>query len=867
MPERFLYESMDALSEMDELDLTLPTAVERNLNPNLPLRPYQRDAFARFFRCMLRDFPGKEHPLHFLFHMATGSGKTLVMAGLILWLYEKGWRNFLFFVDKTHIIKKTMDNFLNPGASKHLFNGDVVINGRRVRPTAVDNFDSANPNSINLLFTTIQGLHSRLEAEQENSVSVEDFRRHKIAIISDESHHYSASTSGGLQLDNKPSWENTVQKILSQNRDNLLLEFTATPGYESASLTKAARANLLAKYRNKTMIRYDLARFRADRYSKDVILAQSDFGLEERMLQAVVLSEYRRKVAAKKRINLKPVVLFKSPKVADSEKSKATFRGLMDKLTAKQVAVIRKSRLSVIAQAFRFFDSDKISDHELAEMLRSEFHEDFCLSANEEKEQDKNQMLLNSLEDKNNRIRAVFAVQKLSEGWDVLNLFDIVRCHENRNSKSGGGNTAEAQLIGRGARYFPFVLPGGNDRYRRKFDSDLKNELRVLEEMHYHSKNDSRYIADLRDALVNEGVMDSNEKDFFDVKLKPAFKKTDFYKFGVIWLNERVRKNYMQTRSLADIGVARKNYQHNIAAGRGRETHAFSGGGTAVGGENSWDIAVKDIPRNVLESAIARNPFFAFDQLRRFFPHLSSMREFISSDKFLGGLKITLSGNSKEQSARGDYLAAAGGLLAKIEEEVGAQDCEFEGTRQFKFHPVHDVFKDKTLAFSSANPRAKADEDFNRIVAEEPWFGFDSAYCTSEEKDLVRMLKRKMPELRKQHDDIYLLRNEGHFAIYNFADGRGFEPDFAMFLRDKEGKTLVYQIFLEPKGAHLQEHDRWKAEFLDEITAEFKGKTVAGAGNRYRLVALPFYNSESENDFMKNLDAALAKTDANSAKK
>jgi type III restriction enzyme len=26
-----------------------------------------------------------------------------------------------------------------------------------------------------------------------------------------------------------------------------------------------------------------------------------------------------------------------------------------------------------------------------------------------------------------NRIRAIFAVQKLNEGWDVLNLFDIVR--------------------------------------------------------------------------------------------------------------------------------------------------------------------------------------------------------------------------------------------------------------------------------------------------------------------------------------------------------------------------------------------------------------------------------------------------------
>ena len=43
--------------------------------------------------------------------------------------------------------------------------------------------------------------------------------------------------------------------------------------------------------------------------------------------------------------------------------------------------------------------------------------------------------------------------------------------------------TSEAQLIGRGARYFPFVLPDQTDRFRRKFDGDIDHELRVLEEL------------------------------------------------------------------------------------------------------------------------------------------------------------------------------------------------------------------------------------------------------------------------------------------------------------------------------------------------------------------------------------------------
>jgi type III restriction enzyme len=86
-----------------------------------------------------------------------------------------------------------------------------------------------------------------------------------------------------------------------------------------------------------------------------------------------------------------------------------------------------------------------------------------------------------TLEDENNPIRAVFAVQKLNEGWDVLNLFDIVRLYEDRDGKDGkpGKTTlSEAQLIGRGARYYPFALEEGEDKFVRKYDDDISNDLK-----------------------------------------------------------------------------------------------------------------------------------------------------------------------------------------------------------------------------------------------------------------------------------------------------------------------------------------------------------------------------------------------------
>ena len=127
MAEKFLSETLDSVSEMGLLNKEIPEYLTDNLNPTFELRPYQEEAFARFFHCLDNHFPGKEKPLHFLFNMATGSGKTLIMAGLILYLYEKGYRNFLFFVNSTNIIEKTKDNFLNPLSSKYLFNDPSTL--------------------------------------------------------------------------------------------------------------------------------------------------------------------------------------------------------------------------------------------------------------------------------------------------------------------------------------------------------------------------------------------------------------------------------------------------------------------------------------------------------------------------------------------------------------------------------------------------------------------------------------------------------------------------------------------------------------------------------------------------------------------
>jgi len=853
MPERFLYQQLDTLSQWGSITKEIPASVAQNLNTRYELRPYQVEAFARFIYCYEKDFPGKTCPLHLMFNMATGSGKTLIMAGLILYLYEQGCRNFLFFVNSTNIIEKTKENFLNPDSIKYLFAPGLHIGSRRVKVSPVENFETANPHDINICFTTIQKLHADLTAEKENALTFEDFRKHRMVLIADEAHHINVKTKGQGEL--LESWENTVERIFTQNEDNLLLEFTATHDYENPAMVE--------KYRDKVIMRYDLLQFRNDLYSKDVVIVQSDFDQRERILQALVLNQYKQAVAAKYRINLKPVILFKAQRtIAQSQENKAEFHRLIDGLTAAQIAAIRRSDIPIVRRAFRFFDENHIGDEQLVERLKRDFDENFCLSVNEEKEKEHYQILLNTLEDKNNHIRAIFAVQKLNEGWDVLNLFDIVRCYEARDSgrkKIGNTTLSEAQLIGRGARYFPFVLPESNDRFRRKFDGDLNHELRVLEELHYHSINDSRYIAEIRQALVAQGMLDEREVTRA-LKLKEPFKKTDFYKYGVVWLNMRRPRDYRGVRSFADLGVSRRNHLHTIATGHGGASAVLAQDERAalVREERRLDYKVKEVERNIVQSAIARCPFFTFASLRRYFPNLASMRDFIESEDYLGGLEITFQGDVYGlEENRAEKLAAVLGLLGQIETEIRRQTTEFEGTKAFRRDWVREVFKDKVLKFDAKNPRAVDDPQFAHFVSGKEWFAFNTVYGTSEEKAFVRMLDRRISGLAERYEQVYLLRNEGHFAIYNFSDGQAFQPDFVLFLREKGGGLLAYQLFIEPKGRHLTEHDRWKEDFLKAVTAEFEGKTLAFEDRKYRLIGVPFYNNEDENLFRASLEGVL----------
>lgn len=848
----FLYDTLvQEFGKREIARVPVPNFITDNLKPGFGQRPYQIESFQRYILCHNEDFVSRpKKPFHLLYNMATGSGKTLVMAGLILYLYEKGFRNFLFFVNSNNIIKKTKDNFLNPQASKYLFNDKIVIDGKEVYIKETDTFESADDKNINIKFTTIQQLHIDLNNTKENSVTYEDFKDKKMVLIADEAHHLVAGTRSGNLFG---SWEDTVKKIHETNFDNILLEFTATIDTETAAL--------LNHYQDKVIFKYDLAQFRIDKYSKEINLIRSGFDQQERIIQALILNLYRQELATANNINLKPVILFKAKKtIKESEQNKVNFHNLIDLMSVQLVDQIRKTAtVSIVQKAFNFFDSINISSAEISRRIKSNFRFENCISANNDEEAEKNQLLLNTLEDENNPIRAVFAVQKLNEGWDVLNLYDIVRLYEGQNT--GGTNTtvgattlAEAQLIGRGARYFPFALEEGQDKYTRKYDDDQGNDLKILEELYYHTKEDSRYISELKKALVESGIYEDEDKLVTkQLTLKLDFKETEFYKTGKVVYNKKVEKSYNNVKSFADLGVSKRNFAFTLSSGSGRISSAFTKEEeNTTEKTESKDIKISAIPKHIVRFALAQNPYFYFDSLERHFPNVGSLSNFIESTDYLGSLEITFNGTKTRLAdiSNHDFLLAIQGLLQSIEMEIKSNLTEFEGSDYIKEY-VHKVFKDKEIKVYKDSERADGQEAF---VANEPWYVYNANYGTSEEKKFVELFQRRFEGLKEKFTNIYLIRNEREIKIIDKL-GRAFEPDFVLFCKQKKGKELTYQVFIEPKGAHLIANDKWKEDFLKQIREE--EKTIKIDTDNYVITGVPFYNYANENEFKKTLEDTL----------
>lgn len=863
----FLFQQIDSIRDFSPIAYKeLPDYIPVNLNPMFELRPYQKNAFRNFITFYESD--KCPNPTQVLFHMATGSGKTLIMAGLIIYLYKLGYRNFLFFVNLDNIVKKTKDNFLNAASAKYLFAEEIIIDGESIRVNEVSNFQGASPNAINICFTTTQGLHSDMWFPKENSPSFGDFSNTKTVLIADEAHHLNVATRHGKPDATEESlcqsWEMTVRRIFEANRNNLLLEFTATCDLQNPFI--------LSEYENKIIFDYPLSKFREERYSKQVRAIRADISYTDRMLTALMFSQYRLKVFQDYRLHIKPVVLFKAKTIAESKRFEQSFHELMRTLTGVALErIVKSSSLVEVARMTEYYASKGIDFDELAQELCEDFSPEHCISVNDDKEASERQLLLNSLESHENPYRAIFEVKKLDEGWDVLNLFDIVRLYETRDAskgKPGASTIAEAQLIGRGARYCPFVIKEDDEKYKRKYDGDMDNPLRICEELYYHCQYDSRYIDELNKALIATGIMPDSQIEVHYL-LKDTFKQSDFYKTGIIFLNRREVKS-------------RKNIVELLPSVRDREYAV-----TINTGKMAMDTMMADAHTNttiityrhrttigniaaysysIVNRALRRIDIFKFSVLRRYFPNIKSMREFVTDEAYLGNVKVLIESRDEIPTPE-TYFDACLYVLTKIGGEISAIKETYEGTTDFEARKFSEVFRSKTLHIT--DPHGEGEGISQNAMAIRPewridlssadWFVFNDNFGTTEEKAFVAYFASYVDNLKREYEEVYLVRNERQLVLYSFDGGERFEPDYLMFLRrHNEIGIEQYQIFVEPKGSHLLMQDKWKEEFLLQIESRGIPRKTFADDAKYHVWGFPFYNQQSRNpDFTKAFERLL----------
>ena len=861
----FLYEKIEGIRENGNI-LVLPKYIQNSLNPSFELRPYQIQAFENF----ITYFEGglRKKPAQVLFHMATGSGKTLIMAGLMLYLYKQGYRNFLFFVNLSNIVEKTKDNFNNRTSSKYLFADEIVIDGERIGIREVSNFQDSEPNSLNICFSTTQGLHTDMWFAKENSMTFDDFDSRKVVLISDEAHHLNVDTKKKMSAEESESyhsWEQTVQYIFNKNPENVLLEFTATCDLKNDAI-KAA-------YESKIIFDYALNRFYQDRYSKDIITLRSDMPIMKRALQALVLSQYRLKIFQSHGLSVKPVILFKARSINESKEFMVAFLQTVQHLSASDIQHLSEEASSAVMQrAFAFFAGKQITFDMLAQELREDFSGQHCVSVNDDSDAAQKQILLNSLEDRDNPYRAIFEVKKLDEGWDVLNLFDIVRLYETRQSgkKVSAATISEAQLIGRGARYCPFVLDDEQPKFQRKYDDDIDNEMRVCEQLYYHCQNDHRYVAELHKALQEIGL-DTDKAESCKLKLKASFRDNDMYKRGLVFLNRR------ETVSRKDVfglqpSVRDNIYTHTVSPNTSNTDYIMAGTDDDNGSSAEMKTArmtikeIAGINYAIVHKALMKYPVYKFNTLKSYFPNLKTMREFINSDSYLGAIKIFI--NHFDDSLRPiDMYNAVFVTVGKIANSLSDIEETYKGTEEFNAKMIHDVFKDKTVHYTDPHDggigKSQNDPSVPRDcridLSKEDWFAFEDNFGTSEEKAFVAYFRSYVAELRKIYSTVYLVRNERACCIYSFDGGERFEPDFVLFLQkpNTDGYEQI-QIFIEPKGEQLLEKDKWKEDFLLQLKEKAIPVKMFVDDNKYKIWGMHFFNKEKRiKDFDQDMQTLI----------
>lgn len=874
------------VAEKDLFDAHQGYTIPDYINSNLihTLRYYQDGALRNYHYTRTQIKPS---PQHVLFNMATGSGKTDLMAGLILYLYQEySYQNFLFTVNTNSVLMKTKDNLVNRNSDKFLYQNKIEIDGRQISIVEVERFPRIQQdNTIYIKLSSVQKVSDDLFVVKENTMGLADYERQPVVVLADEAHHYSASTKTEKESEN--TWESAINKILNarneQEQKNLLLEFTATVDFD--------KEVIYDKYRDKVVYRYPLSKFMFDGYSKQVKRIETSASDEDKMLNVVLLSQFRKYRAYLEGVTstFKPVILFKSPKVAVSLEANKIFNQLIENLNVRElITFIKRQQLmdsnasSALSLAYDFYLKNEDQLGKIIREIKHDFDSRNVLNANDTSGNmlEKGQyQALNTLENPNNLYRVVFAVAKLTEGWDVLNLYDIVRIEKEAGTNKSA-TMAEAQLIGRGARYYPFEIEGQKS-YQRRFDNDSSNKQLFLETLHYHTMNEPQYLKQLVGSLKQMDLPTGEDKKNppIEIKVKSSFKKTEAYKKGKIYYNEVVDVEDEWFDSIDKYGI---NHQTDISRNLNYGSREVSYQANA-GVTETKTISVGRFDARYIKKAIQRLEFYQFDNLKKYMPLMPSMKEFIYGKNWLNAnelnLFLTVPKDYKSTDVTpDDILNVVIELLKEYEVKFKSGYVKQRGTNKFIGYPINEYltnYNKRVPEYDTANLFNEAMQKIAVYEIDDDFYVYEKAIVNKLEYELIERVKAHVNELKEKYQkSVYLLRMDENMhresaksekvKLHQYGSRRdrsgevtethlqGFQPDFILYL---ENSDFYFQIFIEPKGMSGDRFisELWKQDLLLYMTDNQAEMEFEANEQNVRISGLKFYTKNDGQHTMEQL--------------
>lgn len=410
----------------------------------------------------------------FTFNLATGVGKTRLMAAMIAYLYHsKDLKDFFILTPGETIYTKTIDNF-TPGSKKYVFDGLTefpyfnLVTGENYAYSDFGNklFEAVNIYIFNIqkIFNERKDVEFRFHKYQETlgSSFAELLQRKDLVILMDESHRYRGVKS--LNAVNHLQPELGLEFTATPTSTNVVYSYTLADAIRDSKEALASLHNGDGASNGYIKIPGVVARSDNFAYEGDIDRIKLEDGIRIHREKKVLVEEYCKN---HKTPLILPVTLITTKSIdhADEVKKMVTSDDFFDGYYKdKTLVVTSESEVDAIHQLLRLEEPPPFNKNEI-----------------------------------------VIHVDKLKEGWDVRNVFTIIPF------RASISKILIEQTIGRGLR-----LPFGELTGIEQLDS-----LDIISHDNY-----SRVLAVAHEVAEGIAVKKATEREELKtVEIKPTDNK------------------------------------------------------------------------------------------------------------------------------------------------------------------------------------------------------------------------------------------------------------------------------------------------------------------------------------------------------